>query len=99
MIHENAQIFKDEGGVILEAQFYNGDDGLHGMRGLLTGAPANSFTTIKATSLAPRATVLAALKVGAATISITRPRRARHQNKRGRPRRGRPPEHVHSGGR
>ena len=69
--HENAQISKDEVGVILEAQFYNSDDGMHGMRGLLTGAPANSFTMIKATSLATHATVLTALKVGAATISIT----------------------------
>ena len=69
--HENAQIFKDEVGVILEAQFYNGDDGLHGMRVLLTGAPANSLTTIKATSSATRATVLAASKEATVAISTT----------------------------
>ena len=69
--HENAQIFKDEVGVILEAQFYHGDDGLHGMRGLLTGLPAISLTTIKATSSATRATVLAKYKVAAAAIYTT----------------------------
>ena len=69
--HENAQIFKDEVGVILEAQFYNGDDGLHGMRGLLTVAPTNLLTTIKAMSLATRATFLAVSKAAAAAISTT----------------------------
>ena len=69
--HENAQIFIDDVGVILEAQFYNSDDGLHDMIGLLTGAPANSLTTIKATSSSTRATVLAASKAAAATISTT----------------------------
>ena len=44
---------------------------MHDMRGLLTGAPANLLTTIKAMSLATRATFLAVSKAAAAAISTT----------------------------